>query len=252
MRKTKTGRQEPGSGSRRLRVAAACAAGAAAVLGFVLFMNVDDGRSPAAVVSPSPSATGQAPEAPESAPAAGTAGPTEPVTGSSSAPDPGKPESGTGPEADQVPGPAAAGDAELATQDRAVAAPVEIATGSSADAGIDIRVTGMEAVDGEAEGIGEVAGPAVRFTVSVTNNSGKPVDLASAVMTVEAGADKAPCTQLSGPQAEPLPIAVESGQTVTGSYVFLVPVEIRDLVTVYLSYSVDAPVAAFEGEVPTP
>lgn len=110
----------------------------------------------------------------------------------------------------------------------------------------------MEAVDGEAEGIGEVAGPAVRFTVSVTNNSGKPIDLANAVMTVEAGADKAPCTQLSGPRAEPLPAAAEPGQTVTGNYVYLVPVETRGLVTVYLSYSVDAPVAAFEGEVPTP
>ncbi|WAP51167.1 hypothetical protein OL239_14980 [Arthrobacter sp. ATA002] len=129
---------------------------------------------------------------------------------------------------------------------------MEISTDSSANAGIDIRVTGMEAVDGEAEGIGEVAGPAVRFTVTVTNNSGSPIDLANAVMTVETGADKVPCTQLSGPQAEPLPSAAEPSQTVTGSYVFLIPVETRDLVTVYLSYSVDAPVAAFEGEVPTP
>lgn len=235
------------------------------ILGGVFFLNRETGTSPAAVESPVPSQSRSAEPAPtaDGAPtseAAATENPDDggspsgPAPAATPATDAAAPEtdSETEPDTGAGPGPAAASDAKLATQERPVADPVEISAGASENAGVDVRITDMAAVDGEAQGIGEVAGPAVRFTVSVTNNTDAPVDLSSAVMTVESGVDNAPCTPLSGPDAVPLPTAVDPGQTVTGSYVFLVPVSSRDQVTVYLSYSIDAPVAAFKGAVPTP
>ena len=253
-------RQTPRSARRLRRALLIAAAAGTAALGMVLVSNLNDGSGSVVVATPNPSSvptlqttpepiptkagspTGDGTEPEEEKPEVGPTAGSEPVA------DPDGKSGAAGPE----PGPKVAVDAELATQDLPVAAPVDISAGSSDDAGIDIRITEMEAVDGEAQGIGEIAGPAVRFTVSVINNSGKPIDFANAVMTVDAGAANLPCTQLSGPEAVPLPPAAEPGQTVTGKYVFLIPAEDRDLVTVYLSYSTDAPVAAFKGAVPTP
>lgn len=151
-----------------------------------------------------------------------------------------------------APAPAPSNEAERATQDREVAPPVEIASEVSAAGGVNVSVTEMLAVEGEAHGIGEIAGPSVRFTLSITNNTEKPIDLSSALATVEAGPDSLPCTELSGPGVAPFPETAAPGQTVTGTFVFLIPVEDRNLVSVYLSYSMDSPVAAFKGAVPTP
>lgn len=253
----------PEPARHRRRALAAGAAAVAVILGGVFFLNRETGTSPAAVESPALSQS-PAPPSADGTPTGEAADTEKPADGGSpAAPDPATDpattpaeepatEPAADPGAESAPGPAPASDARLATQERPVAAPVEISAGSSESGGVDIRVTAMEAVDGEAQGIGEVAGPAVRFTVSVTNNNDSPLDLSNAVMTVESGADNAPCTPLSGPDAVALPSAVDPGQSATGSYVFLVPVTSRDLVTVYLSYSVDAPVAAFKGAVPTP
>lgn len=108
----------------------------------------------------------------------------------------------------------------------------------------------MKAVDGEARGVGEVSGPAVQFTLEVTNSTERPISLAEAVVNAEAGIERFPAEMLSGPGAVPFPPVVAPGRTVSGVYVFQIPPEQREAVRVLFHYQAVSPVAAFEGAVP--
>ena len=187
-------------------------------------------RSPVSTPAPSTS-NPQTPDAPESGP-------------SESAPNPSPP-----PPATSIPdfGPGAAADAGPASIDQPVAPPVAVGGEASEFKGIKISVEGIVAVEGEANGIGEIGGPSVRFTLVVANSTDKPVSLTDAVVTMAAGTERAPATELSGPGVVPFPEVAAPGATVTGTFVFLVPVEQRNTVQISLSYSPDAPVALFEG-----
>ena len=113
--------------------------------------------------------------------------------------------------------------------------------------GVVVRVTKLESVDGVAEGPGEVAGPAIRTTVTVTNNTDEAVPLAPALVNLYYGADKTPAGELSGPNAAPFEGVVEPGATVTGQNVFAVPADSRGRVTVEVFISVDVPILQFTG-----
>jgi hypothetical protein len=117
-------------------------------------------------------------------------------------------------------------------------------------AGVSTRVKAMKAVNGEARGVGEVSGPALQFTLEVTNGTTEAISLAEAVVNVEAGADRFPAEELSGPGAVPFPAEVAPGQTVSGVFVFQIPPEQRKTVRVLFTYQAVLPVAAFEGSVP--
>lgn len=241
---------ESGKAAKNGRWRKALAAGAAvvAVAAVAFFLSsMGDGSSGTDSSSPEAVSKTMAPVPPGAKP---SQEPTqEPVDAEESAEEQGSPANGaTAPQEGSEP----ATDASLATRDRETAPAVPVVDGVAASDQAEVRVTGMEAVDGEARGIGEIAGPAVRFTVSVTNNTGAAIDLGSAVVMVESGDERLPATELSGPGAEPFPPAVEPGETVSGAFVFLIPVESRDQVFIYLNYSVDVPMAAFSGAVPKP
>ncbi|BBE23504.1 hypothetical protein MN0502_23870 [Arthrobacter sp. MN05-02] len=131
-----------------------------------------------------------------------------------------------------------------------VAAPQPFEEPADVAEGVAARVAAMKAVDGEARGIGEVDGPAVQFTVEITNSTEESISLAEAVVNVEAGTDRFPAGQLSGPGATPFPADVAPGQTVSGVFVFQIPPEQREAVRVLFHYQAVSPVAAFEGSVP--
>lgn len=116
--------------------------------------------------------------------------------------------------------------------------------------GVSAEVTALQSVEGEARGIGEVGGPAVRVTLEVTNSTGEPISLAEAVVNAETVADRAPAEQLSGPGAIPFPVQVGPGQTVSGVVVFRISAEHRDAVRVLFHYRAVSTVAVFEGSVP--
>ena len=125
--------------------------------------------------------------------------------------------------------------------------PVRASIGSTVrTGGLTASITEVEAVKGQARGIGEVAGPALRFTVKVTNTGSKPVDLNLALVNVYYGAKKTPASQLSGPGMSPLPQKVKSGSA-SGRYVFGVPEDERGNVLVEFSYDVKAPTVIFRG-----
>ena len=117
--------------------------------------------------------------------------------------------------------------------------------------GVTVAVGAIESVAGEAERPGDVSGPAVRFTVTVTNSTAKAVSLASALVNLYYGADSVPASELAKPGGVPLPTSVAAGASVAGTFIFTVPENERDDVLITLDYQVGSPVIAFEGSVPS-
>jgi hypothetical protein len=116
--------------------------------------------------------------------------------------------------------------------------------------GVTASIDTIEAVQGEAKGPGEVAGPAIRFRVSISNATTAAIDLGATVVTVDYGADRIPALELFEPGASPLPDSVEPGATATAVYIFTVPVDQRGLVHITVDYSVGVPPLEFTGAVP--
>lgn len=148
-------------------------------------------------------------------------------------------------DADTTPAPgdaAAPAPGELPT-----AEPVDIAAEADFGTGVTAEITAVEAIEAEGRGLGERSGPALAFSLEVTNGSGEPVDMDTVTVNL-ADAKGAPAPPLSGPPAAPFARTVEPGATAVGTYVFLVPPDSRDQVTLEVSYSTDASVVVFAGD----
>ncbi|WP_345152461.1 DUF4352 domain-containing protein [Arthrobacter ginkgonis] len=146
--------------------------------------------------------------------------------------------------------PGVAPDARLAETEQPVADPV--AFGKKATAGsFEVSVSKLEAIEGKAEGIGEVAGPAIRFVVTVRNTSDTELSLDAAVVTAEYGKDAVPATELSQSGAKGFPATVAAGKDASGTFVFQVPTKERGSVRILVNQSASEKVAAFEGAAPT-
>jgi hypothetical protein len=116
--------------------------------------------------------------------------------------------------------------------------------------GVVVSIKNLEAVAGEAQGPGEVGGPALRFTLSLRNDGDAPVSLESTVVTLYSGPEQLPATDLTGPGGVPLPGEIAAGATVTGVFIFAVPPEQRDQVKIGVDYTVGVPIVVFEGAAP--
>jgi hypothetical protein len=116
--------------------------------------------------------------------------------------------------------------------------------------GLVVSIDNLEAVTGEADGPGEVAGPALRFTLVLRNDGDAPVSLESTVVTAYSGPEQTPALDLRGPGGVPLPSEIAAGATVTGVFIFTVPVEDRDQVKIGVDYTVGVPIVVFEGAAP--
>lgn len=112
------------------------------------------------------------------------------------------------------------------------------------------KVTKQAAVSGKAQGPGEIAGPSVRFTIAITNTTGKTVDLSNAVVNAYYGGAATPATQLEQPGGQAFPASVKDGATATGAFVFNIPTAQRSIVQVTLDTSVANAVVAFKGAAP--
>jgi len=110
-------------------------------------------------------------------------------------------------------------------------------------------VTRMAAVQGKAQGPGEIAGPAVEFTIAITNDTGKPFNLANTVVNAYFGADASPAEQLIS-DGHGFPKLLKDGESATAQFVFTIPEDQRDTVLVTVDTSVQNPVVAFRGPAP--
>jgi len=127
--------------------------------------------------------------------------------------------------------------------------PLEITEPGAIDADLTAHISRVEEVEGTARGPGEVAGSALRVTVTVTNNSPEEVSLRTAVVSGYFGADRTPAPELREPGGRPLSATVGANTAVDGVYVFVVPEGQRNNVTIMVDYSVDVVPLVFQGDV---
>ncbi|RBY76005.1 hypothetical protein DQ238_18420 [Geodermatophilus sp. TF02-6] len=202
---------------RRRWPVAAAAALLVAVLGLVLLLQRGDGEEPAGA------GAGAAPSTVAPAGVSGTVPPPPPT------PEP------TGPTEDvdepppslpQVPldAPAAAGN------------------------GIVVTIPQLEAIEGSAVGPGNIAGPALRLTARIQNGTAAPVPLSGVAVNLSYGPDRTPASPLEDVSQRPFAGTVQPGQSADGVYVFTVPADARDAVTVEVGYQAGAPLLLFTGD----
>ncbi|MCU1478502.1 MAG: hypothetical protein JWQ64_3195 [Subtercola sp.] len=115
--------------------------------------------------------------------------------------------------------------------------------------GLTVTITGLAAVDGVANGVGEVGGPAISFTVNAVNSTTAAVSLATTVVGVTYGSALTPANQLTS-ASTPMPLDVAAGATASGTYVFTVPADQRGQVQITVDYQAGVPVVVFEGVAP--
>ncbi|GGF13808.1 hypothetical protein [Subtercola lobariae] len=115
--------------------------------------------------------------------------------------------------------------------------------------GLTVSISGLAAVNGVANGVGEVSGPALAFTVTAVNTGTASVSLASTVVGVTYGSALTPADELTSASTS-LPVDVAAGATVSGSYVFTIPADQRDQVQISVDYQAGVPVVVFAGTTP--
>ena len=117
-------------------------------------------------------------------------------------------------------------------------------------AGVDVHISRMESVAGEAGDPGEVAGPAIRFAVTVTNGSAAPVSMQTVAVTLDYGTERTPGLELQRPGGSPLTGEITPGATAEGIYIFTVPSDQRAAIRITVDYTVDVAPIIFEGAGP--
>jgi hypothetical protein len=116
------------------------------------------------------------------------------------------------------------------------------------DGGIVVVVADAERVETKAETPGEVAGPAVAVRLKITNGTDSTVDLSTVMvsLTGDEGAFGQPTT--SAPAA-PFSGELAAGADAEGVYVFGLPAEQRDDLSIRVEYVAGAPLALFVGQI---
>ncbi len=149
--------------------------------------------------------------------------------------------------------PVVTGTLDTVVVDTVVPAPaVSIDDIAETSTGMSFRIESLEAVDGEANGPGEIAAPSVRVTIVATNGGTAPVLLETVVVDLRSGTDQVPAPPLSGPGGARFSGSLAPDASATGVYVFDVPVDRRDLVSILVSYVASVPPVVFEGPAPRP
>lgn len=128
--------------------------------------------------------------------------------------------------------------------------PVALDAPASVAGEVTARLTSIEAIQGDAGvGVGEVDGPALRVGVELTNGTAAELSLAGVAVELYSGAELTPAPPLSDPSRQPFQGAVAAGGTATAVYVFRVPVDDRDVISVLVEHQPGAPFMVFRGPV---
>ncbi|RPF22762.1 hypothetical protein [Myceligenerans xiligouense] len=123
-----------------------------------------------------------------------------------------------------------------------------VAVGEAPDHDLSVKLGAIERTEAEPSMPGEIAGPAIRVEVAVSNAGGTYHALGASVVNLYYGPDRIPASSLSGSGQEDLPDSVPGGQTVTGTYEFTVPDDRSGRVLVEIDVDPQLHVALFEGE----
>lgn len=117
--------------------------------------------------------------------------------------------------------------------------------------GVTAELTSISAIEGQAQGIGEIAGPALRVALAITNGTPDPLSLDLAIVNLVYGRNRVPATLLYGdPATAPFSGMLAPDATVSGVYVFTVPPDQRDPILIEVNYEALSPIVVFEGAGP--
>ena len=113
--------------------------------------------------------------------------------------------------------------------------------------GVTVTVPSVKKVTGEANVPGEVGGPALRFTVELTNGTGKMLDLRTVVVNAYYGPDRTPAAPLLKPGGKAFESEVAADESARGAFVFNVPSESQDEVELEIDAGVGKAIVIFTG-----
>lgn len=113
--------------------------------------------------------------------------------------------------------------------------------------GVSVAITSVTAMTATAQGPGEVSGPALRIEVSVDNTSGHALDLSNTAVTLTDSEGNPGSGMLASP-ANWLDGEVASDTSATGTYVFTLPEDARDPITVTVQVDTTMTTAEFSGD----
>ena len=123
---------------------------------------------------------------------------------------------------------------------------VEVGVTEEADlgTGVTAAIESVKDITVAAKTPGEIAGPAVAVELSVSNGSKKPIDLATAMVSLTNSDDMLGQPTTSDPY-QPFTGQLEPGDTANGTFVFLLPKDARSGLVVSFQYVAGAPIALF-------
>ena len=127
--------------------------------------------------------------------------------------------------------------------------PVSLTATATPIGGVVTSLTRIEKIQGVSNLPGEIAGPSLRVTVRITNNTASPVDLSGTVVNLYTGKELTPALPLSQPGAKPFPSSVAAGSSADGVFVFNVPASQRSAVRIEVDLSSQGNVLLFQGKV---
>jgi hypothetical protein len=132
---------------------------------------------------------------------------------------------------------------------RTIATKAAVPLSSPADFGnrVTAKISEVKPINATAQGPGEIAGPAVAVSITLDNGSSKSINLTNVVMNLQ---DKAgtPSVPMSASPAKPFSGNLAAGAKATAVYVFALPKNHVNPVTVSFSYTTEAPVVLFVGQ----
>lgn len=118
---------------------------------------------------------------------------------------------------------------------------------STAAAGPTVAIKSIDHVNGVAVSPGDLAGPAVRLTILVTNTTKSELDLRYTAVNAYLGSARTPAVELSQPGGMPFHGRLKPGESGTGTYLFVVPAAQRADATLVVDYAAGQPAAVFSG-----
>lgn len=140
-------------------------------------------------------------------------------------------------------------DADQARQEPPKAKAVGLDEVVPAGAKASMHLKSVELTQAEADGIGQIAGPALMLEIGIDNESKDELDLSRMEITAYVGKDLTPTNLLTDSRSVALPAAVKSGETVEGTYLFSVPNDEPGTVTIQFNSGNETEVQILVGEV---
>lgn len=128
-------------------------------------------------------------------------------------------------------------------------APVALDAQGEVGNGVVATLPAIDEIQSSAQGPGNIAGPALRVTVRIQNGTAEPFSLDGVAVNMYYGADATPASPQEDPSRAPFTGTLAPGDSAEGVYVFSVPSDARDAVSVEVGYVPGAPLLLFTGSV---